>query len=236
MTVEDSARAAFERRIGYTFSNRSLLAQALSHSSAKDTKGTDNERLEFLGDRVLGLVVAEMLYDRFSAITEGELARRFNGLVRMESCADVAREIDVGSVLILGEGEAEAGGRHKERILANACEAVLGAAFLDGGFETARRLVNRFWGPRLEMAADDPIDPKTALQEWAQGLGLALPSYVEVAREGPAHKPHFTSEVQVTGKDPARGEGSSKRAAERSAAENLLLREGIWTQARDRAD
>ena len=235
MTVEDADRAAFESRIGYTFSNRSLLAQSLSHSSAKDSKGTDNERLEFLGDRVLGLVAAEMLYNRFKTIAEGELARRFNGLVRLETCADVAREIDIGSVLILGEGEAEAGGRHKERILANACEAVLGAVFLDGGFEAARRLVNRFWGPRLETTTDDPIDPKTALQEWAQGLGLALPSYIEVAREGPAHKPRFTSEVRVTGKQPARGEGSSKRAAERSAAETLLLREGIWTRACDGA-
>lgn len=233
MSVGDKDRAAFESRIGYTFSSRSLLDQALSHSSARDRKGTDNERLEFLGDRVLGLVVAEMLYERFKAIAEGELARRFNGLVRMETCADVAREIDIGPELILGEGEDEAGGRHKERILANACEAVLGAVFLDGGFETARLMVNRFWGPRLESAADDPIDAKTALQEWAQGLGLALPCYVEVARAGPAHKPHFTSEVRVSGKEPARGEGSSKRAAERTAAETLLLREGIWTRDRD---
>lgn len=235
MTVADADPAAFEARIGYSFSNRSLLAQALSHSSAKDSKGTDNERLEFLGDRVLGLVVAELLYDRFNAITEGELARRFNGLVRMETCADVAREIDIGSALILGEGEAEAGGRHKERILANACEAVLGAAFLDGGFEAARQMVSRFWGPRLNTTEGDPIDPKTALQEWAQGHGLALPDYVEVAREGPAHKPHFTSEVRVTGKAPARGEGGSKRAAERAAAEALLLREGIWIRACDGA-
>lgn len=218
-----------ETRIGAKLRNEALLTQALTHASMRTAKGprTDNERLEFIGDRVLGLVIAELLIEMHPTASEGDLARRFNRLVRGETCARVAREIDLGQHLILSESESESGGRDKETILADAMEAVLGAVFLDSGFVKARAVVRKLWE---SQAADRPhvaVDPKSALQEWAQGQGLALPEYVEVARRGPDHAPLFTSEVRITGRAPARGEGSSKRAAEQAAATALLAREGV---------
>lgn len=226
-----------EASLGYKFRDPTLLAQALTHSSARSEMGVrhDNERLEFLGDRVLGLVVAELLTETMPEAREGDMAKRFNVLVRRETCAEVAREIGLGPLLVLSGGEAVSGGRAKDSILADACEAVLGAIFLDGGFVKARRIVRRLWESKL--VKHDPevqTDAKTALQEWAQGLGHSLPQYVELQRSGPAHAPVFTSEVRVTGLASAKGIGPSKRAAEQAAAQALLEQQGIRSAANGR--
>lgn len=219
-----------EKALGHRFKKQELLEVALTHASMRGgkSKQRDNERLEFIGDRVLGLAIAELLSERFPAATEGELARRYNRLVRGETCAKVARALGLGAHLILSESEAGSGGRAKATILADAAEAVLGAIFLDAGFEAGRAAVRRLWAsPSDELQTTARPDAKSALQEWAQGQGLAVPEYIEVARKGPDHAPRFTSEVRIAGKPPARGEGASKRAAEQSAARALLEREGV---------
>ena len=227
----------FEARLGYQFTDRTLLKRALTHSSVRTAtkKGGDhdNERLEFLGDRVLGLSIAELLTETFPGASEGDLARIFNHLVRGETCADVARSIMLGEQLILSESEAGSGGREKITILADACEAVLAAVFIEGGFDAARRVVRHHWSKRLETLPDEPVDAKSALQEWAQGQGFDLPKYKELSREGPDHAPYFTTEVRVGGRKAplarfAQGTGASKRAAEQSAATALLIKESVW--------
>lgn len=217
------------------FADPALLKLALTHSSARTgaKPNEDNERLEFLGDRVLGLAVAELLTDRFQNAHEGELARWFNQLVRAETCAEIAAELDLGRCILMSGGEAGSGGRRKKTILANACEAVLGAVFADGGYEVAREVVWRFWSPYLDTLGFAAPDAKSVLQEWAQGKGLALPLYREVAREGPDHAPRFTAEVQIDGVAPERGQGANKRAAEQAAALALLRREGVWQAEAD---
>ncbi len=219
-----------EKALGHRFKNQQLIEVALTHASMRGGKAQkgDNERLEFIGDRVLGLVIAEALSERFPDASEGELARRFNRQVRGEACARVARALGLGKHLILSDSEAGSGGRAKTTILADAMEAVLGAIFLDAGFEPARTVVRRLWGSDDDQhAAGAGPDAKSALQEWAQGRGLALPEYIEVSRKGPDHAPRFTSEVRIAGCAPARGEGASKRAAEQAAARTLLEREGV---------
>jgi ribonuclease III len=227
----------FEAKLGYQFTDRTLLKRALTHSSVRTggKKGgdTDNERLEFLGDRVLGLAIAEMLTELDPGASEGEMARAFNHLVRGETCAEVARSLALGEQLVLSDSEAQSGGRQKVTILADACEAVLAAVFLEGGFSAARQVVRLHWTSRLAALPDEPSDAKSALQEWAQGQGLDLPKYKELSREGPDHAPLFTTEVRVGGrKSPtartAQGTGSSKRVAEQAAATALLVKEGVW--------
>jgi ribonuclease-3 len=217
-------------RLGHEFADATLLKLALTHASARpgSKPNEDNERLEFLGDRVLGLAVAELLTRRFADASEGELARWFNYLVRTETCAEVAQSWALGDFILMSGGEAGSGGRRKKTILANACEAVLGAIFADAGYELARAVVTREWEPHLEVLEQAAPDAKSALQEWAQGKQLPLPRYVEIAREGPDHAPRFTAEVQVEGVGPERGEGASKREAEQAAALAMLMREGIW--------
>jgi ribonuclease-3 len=224
--------AQLSERLAYAFKTKALLKVALTHSSARtgNRPGEDNELLEFLGDRVLGLAVAELLIQRFPDVHEGELARWYNHLVRAETCAEVAADWDLGPHIMMSGGEAESGGRGKKTILANACEALLGAVFMDRGYEGARNIVHRFWERflgELEIAAPDA---KSVLQEWAQGRKLSLPRYLEIAREGPDHAPRFTSEVQIEGMPPERGQGANKRAAEQAAAYRMLLREGVWTE------
>ncbi|MBA4171369.1 MAG: ribonuclease III [Hyphomicrobium sp.] len=218
-----------ETALGHRFKNPALIERALTHASVRGgrTHRDDNERLEFVGDRVLGLAIAEALSDAFPLATEGDLARRYNRLVRGETCAQVARELNLGASLILSESENESGGREKETILADAMEAVLGAIFLDAGFEKSRAVVRELWQSHFALFPHVEADAKSALQEWAQGQGLALPEYVEIARKGPDHAPRFTSEVRIVGKRPARGEGASKRQAEQAAATALLTREGV---------
>lgn len=218
-----------ETKLGYRFKNAELLERALTHASVRGGKVPciDNERLEFIGDRVLGLAIAEILSQQYPAANEGELARRYNHLVRGEACAKVARAIDLGVHLILSESEADSGGRDKTTILADAAEALLGAVFIDGGFEKARAVVRKLWQKQSEPVPEVAVDAKSALQEWAQGQGLALPKYTVVSRKGPDHAPRFTAEVIIAGKAPAQGEGASKRIAEQAAATALLTREGV---------
>jgi len=219
-----------EKRLAYRFKSQALLERALTHASLRGSKKTreDNERLEFVGDRVLGLAIVEMLASAFPEASEGELARRYNRLVKGETCAKVGRELGLGTFLKLSDSEAGSGGRQKATILADAVEAVLGAVFLDSGFDKARAVVRRLWQAHEEGQPKVAVDPKSALQEWAQGQGFALPRYVEVERTGPDHAPLFTTEVRIKGKPPARGEGASKRAAEQAAATVLLEREGVF--------
>jgi ribonuclease-3 len=223
--------ASLEKALGHKFSSRALLKRALTHASVRSQreKSDDNERLEFLGDRVLALAIAELLAEMHPEATEGELARRFNRLVRRESCARVARNLPLGPVLILSASEADSGGREKDTILADACEALLGAMFVEAGFNVARDVVRRLWMPLIDSAPRTPADPKSALQEWAQGQGLPLPEYVEISRDGPEHAPRFTAQVRVGRHSPAEGVGASKRAAEQAAATALLRAKGVWT-------
>jgi ribonuclease III len=226
----DTALQQFFERLGFAFKDRSLVALALTHASARPSlkPNEDNERLEFLGDRVLGLAIAELLTQTFPEASEGELARRYNQLVRAETCAEIAKEWELGQLILMSGGEAESGGRGKKTILANACEAVLGAIFIEAGYQAARDVVFRFWASELASLDLAAPDAKSILQEWAQGRRLSLPRYVEIAREGPDHKPRFTSEVQIDGVAPERGHGANKRAAEQAAALAMLLREGVW--------
>ena len=223
--------APLEKALGYKFKDRALLRRALTHASVRSQRdgGGDNERLEFLGDRVLALAIAELLVEIDPEATEGELARRFNRLVRREACAHIARELGLGSVLILSASESDSGGRNKDTILADACEALLGALFIEAGFDVSRGVVRHLWTPLADGAPRAAPDPKSALQEWAQGQGLALPEYVEVGRAGPDHAPRFTAEVRVGRMGPAQGEGANKRAAEQAAAAALLRQKGVWT-------
>jgi len=212
--------------LGHGFADPQLLAEALTHPSAHARRGVRQsyERLEFLGDRVLGLVVAELLWRRFPDEAEGALTRRHTGLVRRESLVEVARAIGLGRFVILSPGEAQAGARENPSVLADACEAVIAALYLDGGLEAARGFVHRYWEPLLQIAVTPPRDPKTALQEWAQGRGRGLPIYETVDVAGPAHKRLFTVSVRVEGTEPASASGPSKRAAETAAAAELLAR------------
>jgi ribonuclease-3 len=224
--------AELETALGYRFKDRKLLERALTHASVRSNSASrlDNERLEFLGDRVLGLAVAEMLHHALPDHSEGELARYFNRLVRGATCAAVGREAGIGKFLILSDSEADSGGRDKDTILANAVEALLGAIFVEGGFDAGRDAVKRLWGERFDLSPSVIVDPKSALQEWAQGQGLPLPRYAEVSREGPDHAPRFIAEARLKGHEPATGEGTSKRQAEQAAAAELLRREGVWAR------
>jgi len=214
-----------QARLGHTFADCALLERALTHGSAGGSKRRDNERLEFLGDRVLGLLTATALFERFPGATEGELAPRFNSLVRKETCAAVASEAELDRYLVLAPSEVRAGGRRKPAILADACEAVMAALYLDGGLAAASGFFDIYWRPRLDELAVIPIDAKTRLQEWAQGLGKSVPVYEIRARSGPDHAPHFVVAVQVQDVEPETGEGRSKRVAEQAAALALLKRE-----------
>lgn len=213
---------AFCDRLGHRFADEGLIVQALTHASLSSPTRPDNQRLEFLGDRVLGLVMAEAVLARDPGAREGQLAPRFNALVRKEACADVAREIDLGVVLRLGKSEMATGGRRKMALLGDAMEAVIAAIYLDAGFEAARDVVLRHWGGRLASVADDARDPKTELQEWVQARGETPPVYAEVARTGPDHAPVFTVEARLANGASARGEARVKRQAEQTAARALL--------------
>ncbi|MDZ7905086.1 MAG: ribonuclease III [Cypionkella sp.] len=214
----------FEARIGHRFANAALLVRAITHASLSSPTRPDNERLEFLGDRVLGLVMAEALFTADSAAREGQLAPRFNALVRKETCADVARDIGLGDVLKLGRSEMISGGRRKEALLGDALEAVIAAVYLDAGFDAARALVLRLWGPRIASVAQDARDAKSALQEWAQARGMTPPAYTEMGRSGPDHAPIFTVEVRLDTGETESASAPTKRLAEQSAAKALLAR------------
>jgi ribonuclease III len=225
-----SAGNKLEERIGYRFKDADLLERALTHVSA--LKGPRNpvgsyQRLEFLGDHVLGLVVSDMLFRTFERANEGELSRRLAELVRKDACADVARAFDLGAAIRLGSSEVQTGGRRRASILADVCEALIGAVFLDGGYAAAEEVIHRFWHDRMITPVRPLRDAKTVLQEWAQGRGLPTPTYREVARTGPHHDPEFRIAVELPNRPPAEGMGRSKRAAEQAAAAAMLEREGV---------
>jgi len=213
--------------LGHRFADPALLRQALTHPSAfggtpAHRRGPSYERLEFLGDRVLGLVIADMLYRTFPEESEGALARRLAELARKETIARVARTLGLGDYLVVSRSEEEGGGRSNPSLLADACEAVMGALYLDGGLPAARAFIEKHWRPLLIEDARPPKDAKTALQEWAQGRGLPLPVYRVRSAEGPPHEPVFEVEVIVEGRSPVVGTGRSRRAAEQAAAAALL--------------
>ena len=215
---------AFEARIGHTFRQPDLLLRAVTHASISSTTRPDNQRLEFLGDRVLGLVMAEALLGADMDASEGQLAPRFNALVRKEACAEVAREVGLGDVLKLGRSEMLSGGRRKEALLGDAMEAVIAAVYQDGGFDAARSLILRLWGARIGAVEQDARDPKTSLQEWAQARAMPPPIYTEQGREGPDHQPIFTVEVRLESGEAELARAGSKRVAEQAAARALLAR------------
>jgi ribonuclease-3 len=215
-----------EEQLGHSFKDRALLERALTHASA--SANASNERQEFLGDRVLGLVIAEKLYELYPGDNEGALALKLNALVRQETCAQAAEAAGLADHLILANSEEGSGGRKKAVILAGACEAIIAALYFDGGMDTARAFILRFWAQALATLNDDMRDPKTVLQEWAQSRkGSGGPAYRLVKREGPDHAPRFEIEVRVKGEEPALGEGRSKREAEQAAAKALLERLGL---------
>jgi len=215
---------AFQGRIGHEFREPAQLIRAVTHASISAPSRPDNQRLEFLGDRVLGLVMAEALLAADPAATEGQLAPRFNALVRKETCAEVAREVGLGEVLKLGRSEMLSGGRRKEALLADAMEAVIAAVYLDGGFGPAKDAVLRLWAGRIGAVEADARDPKTSLQEWAQARGMPPPAYAETGRAGPDHQPVFTVEVVLADGARAEATAGSKRLAEQTAARALLAR------------
>ncbi|MCV6575610.1 MAG: ribonuclease III [Cohaesibacter sp.] len=223
---------SLEKTLGYVFNDISHLERALTHSSAVSSPKHQiteiYQRHEFLGDRVLALTIADMLLEAFPKADEGELARRLNGLVRNETCAAVAQDLQIGPFIRLGEGENQAGGRKKDAILGDVCEAIIGAIFLDGGFVQAQDFISRNWKERMLNWKGPLRDAKTTLQEWAQGRKLPPPLYSQISRKGPDHAPEFVLKCEVQGIEAILGNGSSKRIAEQNAARAMLIREGIW--------
>jgi ribonuclease-3 len=222
--------SALAARLGRAV-DRALLDEALTHPSAASPARPDYQRLEFLGDRVLMLVIAEALLDRWPDEDEGRLAPRLNELVRKETCAEVAADIGLGAHLRLDHGEARSGGRKRVTILADAMEAVIAAVYRDGGLDAARETILRLWGPRIDAQGAAPREPKSALQEWAEGRGLPKPAYAVVAQSGPDHAPEFTVEARLDTGEAARGAARSKREAEKIAAAALLARLGAGDDA-----
>jgi ribonuclease III len=214
---------AFCQRLGHTFARPELLHEALTHGSFAEGARPDNQRLEFLGDRVLGLAIAEVLLARDPGASEGQLAPRLNALVRKETCAEVARRVSLGDVLRLGRSEMLSGGRRKETLLGDAMEAVIAAVYLDAGFTAAKPVVLALWADLIDQVEPDAKDAKTALQEWAQARGLGQPVYDITGRDGPAHAPVFTLAVRL-GPHSAVAQAGTKRQAEQDAARQLLDR------------
>jgi ribonuclease-3 len=229
----DKNHEKLQFRLGYSFSDLDLLERALTHSSAiSPARRIDRsyQRLEFLGDRVLGLVVADMIYRLYPKSNEGELSRTLNTLVRKETCADIARRLDLGREMILGDSEARSGGAEKDAILGDVTEAVIGAIYLDGGLEPARAFIESNFSQFLAGGQANRADAKTTLQEWAQARGLEPPSYVLVERRGPDHAPEFTIAVELAGFDNVQAIGASKKIAEHKAAELFLVRQQVWKE------
>ncbi len=226
MSIVTRRFAKLYMTLGHSFVRPELLEEALTHASAvsgpNGAGGNDYERLEFLGDRVLNLVIAQHLLKRFPEEKVGQLARRHAALVREEALADVARRAGIVEFIRMSSGEDMSGGRSNPAIAADCCEAVIAALFQDGGMIAAERFIAKYWATLLAQTPRPPKDPKTALQEWAQSRGLPLPVYATVAQSGPDHDPTFTVRVQVKGYPAATATGRSKRLAEQIAAQFLL--------------
>jgi ribonuclease-3 len=228
MIRRDEAMAALEQRLGYNFNDMSLLDRALTHASGTVRGGQgNNERLEFLGDRVLGLVVAQNLYEQHDAVPEGELARMFNAMVRREMCTAVAKRLEIGPALQLA-GKGKNRTVITDNILGDACEALIAAIYLDGGLEAAAAFITANWREALEQAPGMRKDAKTVLQEWAAARSLPAPAYEITGQSGPDHEPLFTVRLDIKDREPAEGVAGSRRMAEQTAATNFLKREKIW--------
>lgn len=223
MSSTDAAIQALEGRLGHRFSDRSLVTRALTHRSFNHAPTESYERLEFLGDRVLGMVIADLLLDAFPAEPEGHLSKRFNALVRRETLAEIASELEIGGAILLGQSE-DLTGADNPAILADVCEALIAAMYLDGGMDVARRFVSANWEQRLSADPKPPRDPKSTLQEWTMARELGLPDYEIVSTEGPAHAPVFRVRVTVKGHGHEEAEGRAKRQAEQEAASLMLAR------------
>lgn len=221
--------ATLETITGHKFVDIKRLTKALTHSSLQSSEIGDYERLEFLGDRILGLIIAEMLYCEFPNAVEGELSVRLNSLVNSETCYEIALEIDLPNIINMGAEMKQLEDRRLTSIYADVIEALIACIYLDSGLDSARTFIVRFWGERMRHSETQRRDPKTELQEWAHQQNGAQPSYRVLKRKGPDHDPVFEIEVRIPGFAPATGKGSSKRLAERAAAEILLYREGVWT-------
>lgn len=235
MTSRIKSRTALQDRLGYDFADPDLLERALTHSSAlSPAKRIDRsyQRLEFLGDRVLGLVVADMLYQRYEKSNEGELSRTLNTLVRKETCADIARRLGLGKEMVLGDSEARSGGAEKDAILGDITEAVIGAIYLDGGLDPAAHFIQRNFEGVLDGGQAARADAKTTLQEWAQARGLEVPGYTLVERTGPDHAPEFTIAVDLSGFERISATGPSKKIAEHRVAEKFLILQKVWKETK----
>ncbi len=227
MIASSRSSTELETQLGHVFADTRLLERALTHASA--SAEASNERLEFLGDRVLGLICAERLHTLYPHDAEGALALKFNALARRETCATAAEAAGLAQHIILANAEAGSGGRHKAAILAGTCEAVIAALYLDGGMEAARRFVDLYWTQAFAALGSDMRDPKTVLQEWAQSRhgNKSAPVYKQVGREGPDHAPRFEVQVSVVGEESQTGLGGSKREAEQDAARRMLDKLGL---------
>ncbi len=230
MASTQKAAEILAERTGHRFSDLKRLERALTHSSVQAPQRANYERLEFLGDRVLGLAVAEMLFLSFPDAPEGELSVRLNGLVNAETCAAVADELDLARLIHTGSDIKSLTDKRLLNVRADVVEALTAAIYLEGGLEAVRPFVKRFWGGRALETGAARRDAKTELQEWAHQQGNVHPSYAVLSRSGPDHDPLFVVEVTVAGFAPAEGRGRSKRVAEQGAAEAMLHREGVWTR------
>ncbi len=219
---------AIGKLVGHRFSSTDTLMRALTHSSADSSVTGNYERLEFLGDRILGLVIADLLFAEFPTADEGELSRRLNQLVNAETCAEIARELGLGEFVITGIEIKSLEGRKRLNLRADVAESLIAAIYLDGGMEPARKFITQQWASRIHLTDADRRDAKTELQEWAHRAGKATPLYEIEGRSGPDHDPVFTVKATVEGFSPEQASGSSKREAERAAAEAILIREGVW--------
>jgi ribonuclease-3 len=230
--MKTGERSRLEEKLGHHFANPKLLDRALTHASAVAGRARREpetyQRLEFLGDRVLGLVIADALVERFPEAPEGELSRRLARLVSRDTCTRVANDMALNEHLKMGGSARKGGAGATPSVLADVCEAVVAAVYRDGGLEAARALILRYWGPLVDSARGQLRDAKTELQEWAHRRGLTQPVYAEKLRSGPDHRPEFEIEVSVGDLPPAKARGGSKREAEHEAAASLLRREGVW--------
>lgn len=218
--MADFSLEDLEKEIDHSFENKVLLQDALTHSSTG--KDSNYERLEFLGDRVLGLVVSELLYEKFPKEPEGDLAKRLSALVQGSFLAKIAAAINLGAYVDFSDAERHAGGADNEHIQADVFEALIGALYLDSGFEKCRALIERLWGDSFYEMKTPPLHPKTAVQEWAQGQGLPLPEYEIVGQSGPDHIPVFDVKLSVQGYDDVIAQGKSRQDAEKKAAKDFL--------------
>lgn len=226
MSARTARFADLENSIGHSFADKELLELAFTHISAvpagaKARLGT-YQRLEFLGDRILGALISAWLYERYPSEEEGDLSRRYAHLVRAETCAAVAHEAGLVPLILLGQGEAQAGTRKRAAIHADVCEALIGALYLDGGEAAAFKFIRQYWQSRIAQDAGRHRDAKTQAQEWAQQRGLPIPHYEVMSRTGPDHAPHFCIAIRIEGFSPIQGEGASKRMAEQNAAAAFL--------------